>query len=152
MFPEHDCNHNKQTDNGTIAGSHHSVLMAQPAYQLCMLSPSVWWRLCLLSPTKPHCYWRLQLVPFHCAPPPPFAKPLESSPFPAMRCTLYTSPFLCYHFACPHRAWEQACYANWSLASHRHKYKPCTSPWTSDSLTWPNGGARSGMYLDMIGK
>lgn len=33
-----------------------------------------------------------------------------------------------------------------------NKYKPRTSPWTNDSPTWSNGGARSGTYLGMIGE
>ena len=45
---------------------------------------------------------------------------------------------------------EQTYHANWSLAFPRREYKPPTSPQTSDSLTWSNGWAASGTYLDMI--
>ena len=33
-----------------------------------------------------------------------------------------------------------------------HEYKPPIDLWASDGLTWSNGGAQSGTYLDMIGK
>lgn len=38
--------------------------------------------------------------------------------------------------------------SNWSLTN---KYKPPTSPQTSDNLMLSNSGVQSGTYLDMIG-
>ena len=38
---------------------------------------------------------------------------------------------------------------NWSLAN---KCKPPTGPWSNGGPTWPNGGTRSGTYVDMIGE
>ena len=42
--------------------------------------------------------------------------------------------------------------ANWSLEHSHHKYKLPTRPRINDDPMWSNGGHRSGVYPDMIGK